>query len=407
VLTKATAAQARHVTGTGVTLCIADTGIDAHHPDLIAAYTGGFDLVDNDEDPDIGNDPGLGEHGTLVAGVIAAALNRKGVRGVAYDAKIRHARVLGPTGTGPGSVIMSAVARFADEGCRVINLSLGTDTFSSVEQDFYRDLLQRHPDLLVVAAAGNGGQEGISYPARFADVLAVGAVDRTAAIATFSNTGPELGIVGPGVSVLSSVPRGAGSEAFVTAGKTFDAVPMGLAGQTSGLKARLVDCGTGNTAGEFPRTARGAIALMRRGDAFFYEKVENAMNAGAVGAVIYNNVDQDVTPTLLNATASDGRPWIPVVMVSRLDGALLQKRRTATLVNGPSDWNVASGTSFAAPHVAGIAALVLSVNPALSRSELVDLLETTAADLGDPGPDPIYGWGLVDADAATRAAASP
>jgi subtilisin family serine protease len=300
---------------------------------------------------------------------------------------------------------MSAVARFADEGCRVINLSLGSDQLSSIEEDFYHDVLQQHPDLLIVAASGNGGHEGISYPARFRDILAVGAVDRTTAIASFSNTGPELGVVAPGVAVLSSVPRGAGSEAFVTAGKTFDAVPMGLAGQTNGLRGRLVDCGTGNTAGEFPRAARGAIALMRRGDAFFYEKVEHAMDAGAVGAVIYNNVDQEITPTLLNDTASDGRRWIPAVMVSRLDGTLLQKRRTATLVNGPSDWNFASGTSFASPHVAGVAALVLSVNPALSRSALIDLLESTAADLGEPGPDPVFGWGLVDADAASRAAA--
>ncbi len=407
VLSRAVQAQARKVTGKGVRVCIADTGIDAHHSDLSRAYAGGFDLVDDDENPDVGSDLGLGEHATMVAGILAAAVNRKGVHGVAYDAQLRVARVLGADGTGFGSDVMAAVERLVEEdGCRVVNLSLGTSERTDSEELFYRDLLARN-DVLLVAAAGNDGHAGVSYPAAYPGVVAVGAVDHTAALASFSNTGPEIDLVAPGVGILSSVPRGSGSEAYVSAGHVWPASAFTYAGQTrrSGIRAALVDCGSGNTAEEFPRKVRGGIALMRRGDAFFSVKVENAMNAGARAALIYNNVAEGVIGTLQEPTASDGRPWIPAVLVSEADGAYLRAHRKAiALVNGPSDWDAGSGTSFAAPHVAGAAALVWSVDRTLSRDQVLSLLETTAVDLGEAGPDERFGWGLIDADASSRAA---
>jgi len=408
VLTHAIDAQARRITGTGVRVCIADSGIDARHPDLARAYGGGFDLVDGDDDPDVGPDIGLGGHGTMVAGVIAAALNRKGVRGVAPDAEIFHARVLGPEGTAPTSDVMAAVQRLVEnEGCRIVNLSLGSSQRTDAEESFYRDLLARH-DVLVVAASGNDSHDSLSYPAGYPGVLAVGAVDRNGVLAAFSNTGAGLDLVAPGVNVLSTATRGSGSEAYVKAPRPIDASAFIYAGYTPGIRGRLVDCGTGNTPEEFPRTVRGAIALMKRGDAFFSVKVENAMNAGARGAVIYNNVPEPTRGTLQTETASDGRRWIPAVLVSEHDGeVLLGFRKPALVVNGPTDWDVASGTSFAAPHVSGAAALLLSVDPSLGSDDLVRLLETTAVDLGDPGLDPAFGWGLIDADAAARAAAEP
>ena len=62
------------------------------------------------------------------------------------------------------------------------------------------------------------------------------------------------------------------------------------------------------------------------------------------------------------------------------------------------------GTSAAAPHVAGVAALILDGNPHLTQQELRDVLLNTAVDLGDPGLDRVYGYGLVDAEAALLAA---
>ena len=60
-----------------------------------------------------------------------------------------------------------------------------------------------------------------------------------------------------------------------------------------------------------------------------------------------------------------------------------------------------SGTSFAAPLVSGICALLLQANPSWGPSEVLDRLRSTALDLGEAGPDTIYGWGQVDALAAS------
>ena len=62
-----------------------------------------------------------------------------------------------------------------------------------------------------------------------------------------------------------------------------------------------------------------------------------------------------------------------------------------------------SSTEVAAPHVAGLAALIWSVNPTLTQDEVEDVMKSTAVDLGDPGRDDYYGWGRIDASAAVRA----
>ncbi len=74
----------------------------------------------------------------------------------------------------------------------------------------------------------------------------------------------------------------------------------------------------------------------------------------------------------------------------------------STYYNG--GYHTLSGTSMASPVVAGVAALVLSVNPDLSVDEVKNILYTTARDLGDPGKDDDYGWGIVNAEAAVNAA---
>lgn len=400
--TKSTDAHARGVTGTGINVGIADTGLDYNHPDIAPNYKGGTDTVGaGDNDPWWNNDPNE-THGTHVAGTVLAASNSTtgvGVLGVAYSANLYHARVLGPNG-GSTSDIMQGVRWLVETAnCKVVNLSLGGRFSSRTEENFYREM--RNKGALIVAAAGNDGSNRLSYPAAYAVNIAVGAVDRTNLIASFSNRGRNLDVVAPGVGVLSSVPADQGSDASVTTSDTFLAFGLEFAGKTPGVGGMLVDCGLGKT-GEFPASVAGNIALIKRGDISFADKVTNATNAGATAVVIYNNVAGDFTGTL-GAAGS----WIPAVSVSDTTGAALlatQPDTTATVVNKISSWDHYDGTSMATPHVTGVLALIWSANTALSNSTVENYLFTTTTDLGAAGYDTTYGRGIVDASAAVAKA---
>lgn len=393
--TKATTVHGRGTTGAGINVGVADTSLNYTHPDIQANYRGGIDTVGNDDDP-FNHD---GEtHGTHVAGTILGVNNGAGVFGVAYSANLYHARVLGPNG-GTSADIMDGVRWLVEQrGCKVVNLSLGGGLKSRTEENFYKSM--RSKGALIVAATGNDGATRISYPAGYATNIAVGAVDRNNAIASFSNRGTNIDVVAPGVGVLSSVPLGQGSESSVSNnGTTYTAYGFEFAGNTSGYTGKLVDCGLGQL-NDFPSGVPiGYIALIQRGTIGFAEKVTNAMNAGARGAIIYNNVSGDFTGTLGGAGN-----WIPAVSVSQAVGTTLKAQAqvgaSATVVNQVSDWDHYDGTSMATPHTTGVIALIWSANQALSNTTVESYLFATCTDLGAAGYDTTYGRGLINADAA-------
>ena len=394
--TGAASAHGRGVSGAGVRVGVADTSIDYFHPDIAPNYRGGIDTVSDDNDPI--NDDGE-THGTHVAGTILAAANGVGVYGVAYNAELYHARVLGRSG-GTSTDIMDGVRWLVDvAGCRVINLSLGGRLRSRTEESFYKQMRSR--GVLIVCAAGNDGTTSLSYPAAYPVNIAVGAVDRNNVRAGFSNTGRYLDVVAPGVDVLSSVPRGQGREATVTSGEdTYSGSGIEFAAATSGVTGPLMDCGLGRT-GDFPGSINGRIAVIRRGTTTFAEKVTNAQNRGAAAVVIYNNEPGGFTGTLGTAGS-----WVPVLAVSDAAGAALRARagQSATVVNQVSDWDHYDGTSMATPHVTGVIALIWSASGALSHTAVETHLLSTCADLGAAGYDTTYGRGLVNADAAVARA---
>lgn len=394
VTTKSTAAHARGVIGTGVKACVADTGLETTHPDIAANYVDGQNFVGSEP---AANVRGAADetHGTHVAGTVLAVNNTVGVFGVAYGAQLHHARVLANSG-GTSSDIMEGVRWLVEQrSCKVVNMSLGGSFRSKTEENFYKSM--RSKGALIVAATGNDGATKISFPAGYASNIAVGAVNRKNAHADFSNTGRNIDVSAPGVTVLSSVPAGHGSEASVTAGSELTAYGLEFAGRTSGTTGTLVDCGLGQ-AGEFPAGVRGNIALIQRGTITFADKVTNAMNAGATAAIIYNNAPEEFIGTLGGAGN-----WIPAVSVSGDDGAILKGKvgTSATVVNQISDWDHYDGTSMATPHVTGVVALIWSAFPALSNTQVESRLFNTAQDLGAAGYDTTFGYGLVNADAAT------
>jgi serine protease len=141
--------------------------------------------------------------------------------------------------------------------------------------------------------------------------------------------------------------------------------------------------------------------LIERGDLTFGEKVANAAAAGAVAALIYNNESGSYAGTL------GGPGAIPALALTREEGLSLKESAGATVrlyVTPDSFYTRFSGTSMASPHVAGVAALVLSVRPELDPAGVRLILRQTATDLGLRGRDDQYGDGLVNATAAVTAA---
>jgi subtilisin family serine protease len=417
ITTGAVAAHTAGATGAGVKACVADTGLDTTHPDIAPNFVAGHDSFDPmDDNVDVFHD-GVADtetHGTHVAGTLLAANNTVGVLGVAYDAHLYHARVLGthehPAGkvSGTTSQVMDGVQWLADQGCKVVNMSLGGPQPSRTEEALYQQLFNE--GTLIVAAAGNDSRNRMGFPAGYEVVVSVAAVDVNNTIADFSNTGSGLDLSAPGVQVLSSVPRDEGFEASASGGgNTYRAFALEFAGFTgsSGLTDTLVNCGLAKAPSDcVGEPGDGSwIAVIQRGDISFAQKVENAMAAGADAAIIYNNVAGDFLGTLGSETPSGGGSWIPAVSVSDTAGAALVAAAgtTGNVLNIISSWDYFDGTSMATPHVSGAAALVFGENPSLTPAQVESILKSTAQDLGTSGYDTTYGFGLVQADDAVAA----
>lgn len=127
-------------------VAIIDSGVDYTHPDLKANYIGGYDTVDEDNDPMDGN-----VHGTHVAGIIAG--NGK-IKGVAPNASILAYRVMNDGGTGTTDDIIQGIERAIQDGADVLNLSLGQDL--NVPDQPVTLTLERAAKLGVTAVVSNG-----------------------------------------------------------------------------------------------------------------------------------------------------------------------------------------------------------------------------------------------------------
>jgi subtilisin family serine protease len=315
-LTAIKAPQAWRTTrGAGVIVAVVDTGVDLAHPDLRGRLVvpPGSDLIRNTAfrcpfqraaaraRPSrmlARDDHG---HGTHVAGIVAAATgNRRGVAGVAPQARVLPVKVLDRTGAGTDRGVARGICFAVRHGATVINLSLGNDPISSVVvsgtgSDMNRAVSYAHArGVAVVIAAGNESFPSCDFPASHAKALCVGAVDRRGLRARYSNFGAAVGVVAPG---------GAGG---------------------------LGECGD----------------------------------------------DEEIWSTIVPRAEHDC---------------------------GQDGYEPLAGTSMAAPHVAGVAALVVARFPRRATPDFVyERLKSTADDLGVPGVDPFLGYGRVNAQRAVR-----
>lgn len=198
---------------------IPNNGLDDDHNGYIDDYSG-WDFITNSPDPK----PKFGQsysylgmnHGTIVAGVIAAQGNNKqGVTGVTWHSKIMPLRVLDGTGTGNTLNVAEAIDYAVANGADIINLSfVGSGRSVTLQQAIQR---ANQAGVLVVAAAGNEVDHGINmsesprYPVchdgGFGNnwVIGVGSVDKYNRLASFSNYGKCIDLVAPGVSIFSTL----------------------------------------------------------------------------------------------------------------------------------------------------------------------------------------------------------
>ncbi|MEH2624955.1 subtilisin family serine protease [Bradyrhizobium sp. AZCC 1719] len=202
-----------HPDAAKIHVAVLDSGIDEGHPDLkksIEAYH-----HDGNNARDF-----LG-HGTHVAGTIAALVNNSvGIAGVA-NCRLHCWKIFDDPEQGTDQnfnfeFYSKALAAALDSEIKVVNLSIGGTEHSRAEAAIFRELADA--GVVVAAAMGNEFEEGNpkEFPAAYKGALGVGAVDETDKRASFSCTGPHIGLVAPGVNILSTVPRIKASFASAT-----------------------------------------------------------------------------------------------------------------------------------------------------------------------------------------------
>ncbi len=256
--------------GSGVTVGVIDTGVDGNHPDLQVAGGAAFVVAENDAG---GAGPAAidGDHGTHVAGIVAGRGKR---RGVAPGVKLMSYRVFPNAGTGATNYdIIRAIDRAVDDGCDLLNLSLGGATRDEAVHAAIRDAFDN--GTLCLAATGNDRRGAVSYPARWPEAVAVSAagrvgtfpaqssetldavapfstIDASVFAAGFANIGPEVDFAGPGVGIVSTVPGGG----YAAMSGTSMACPA-VTGAAAALLARHPDVLA------MPRDGQRATAMLR------------------------------------------------------------------------------------------------------------------------------------------------
>jgi subtilisin family serine protease len=223
-------AEAPGLKGAGVAIAILDTGIDTNHPDLSKNIKGGYNAIAGKNPQNYQDDNG---HGTHMAGIIAGRMNRLGVIGAAYQAKIVAVKVLDQYGAGRLSDLINGLGWIRANKIRVVNMSLGFSEGSPLLEQAIECLYEA--GIVMVASVGNGGnlcahdgggddgggddgggddgggddgggddgcapsQSGVNYPARYSRVIAVAATNGDDKITGYSQSG-KVEVAAPGGS---------------------------------------------------------------------------------------------------------------------------------------------------------------------------------------------------------------
>ena len=389
------------IDGSGIKIAVIDTGVDYNHPDLFGwgpdgKVVGGYNFIQEGQPPMDNNG-----HGTQVAGVAAA--DGQAV-GVAPKAKILAYKV-SEDGEGVASdLIIRAIEKAIEDEADIINISLGVNKTNTKIERAVNQALEK--EIFVVTAAGNDGPslESIGSPGRNFGSVTVGA--------TYNNLTSSL------VATLE------------IDNKPYTVIPMvGNENTEYAITGKLVFGGYGKEDELKDLDVKDSILVVERGSdvpgelLYFSIKESNAADAGAKAMIVYNNVPGIFLGELIHEFIEpDYSPRIPVVSMDREEGLEIVESidgQHATLnlffnpdylahfsSRGPvspfyikpeivapgayinttqsnAGYNFTSGTSYAAPHVSGAAALLLQKNPDLHHHEIKSLLLTTVEPVTD------------------------
>ena len=390
------------IDGSGIKIAIIDTGVDFNHPDLLGwgpdgKVIGGYNFIHENQLPLDTNG-----HGTQVAGVIAADGQ---IVGIAPKAKILAYKV-SENGEGVSSdLIIRAIEKAIEDEADIINISLGVNKTNPKIDRAVNLALEK--EIFIITAAGNDGPElkTIGSPGRNSGSVTVGA--------TYNNLTSSL------VATLEI------DE------KPYTVIPMvGSSKLDNGITGKIIFAGYGKIKDFEKLNVENAIVMVERGSdvegelLYFSIKEKNAASAGAKALIVYNSNPGIFLGELTHEFIETGYiPQIPVVSMDREEGLEIIKSLKETsegIMNlfynpdfvahfssrGPvspfyikpeivapgayinttqnnAGYNFTSGTSFAAPHVSGAAALLLQKNPELHHHEIKSILLTTVKDVSD------------------------
>ncbi|MGB9003854.1 MAG: S8 family serine peptidase [Nitrosotalea sp.] len=396
------AARLDGLEGQGIKIGIIDTGIDYNHPDLLGygpsgKVVGGYDYVNPGENPLDTNG-----HGTEVAGIIAADGN---FTGIVPKSKLFSYKVSSTGEAVSSDYIVESIQQAMQDGVNVVNISLGINRTNDQIDNAIDEAVKK--GIVIVVAAGNNGpqEDSIGSPGKDINAITVGA--------SYNNLTSSL------------------VATFEVGKKQYQVLPMvGVQDMSSPIEGKIVYGGYGRLQDLQNIDVNGTILLEERGSdvkgqkVYFSEKEKNAADLGAKALVVFNNETGIFFGELVgpNKTA-EYTPRIPVISLSQEDGVALKSMLTSDTTGslnmfyhpdfiapfssqGPvspfyikpdlvapgvfvnsttlgGKYNLTSGTSFAAPHVAGAAAIILQKYPGLSPSDVASLLVTTTDPVTD------------------------
>lgn len=215
--------------GSGITVAVLDSGVDAAHPDLSARLVPGWNFYDNNS-----NTSDVYGHGTKVAGSVAATINNAiGVASVAGQASIMPIRVTDTAGGGYASMIANGLTYAADRGVRVANISFHNQPARAAVVSAAQYMKDKG-GLVFVAAGNNGIDEGFTPTTSMIPVSSTDSNDVKAASSSYGNF---VSLSAPGVSIYTTT-RGGGYGAV--SGTSFAApVAAGVAALTMAARPTL------------------------------------------------------------------------------------------------------------------------------------------------------------------------